>query len=34
MNIVIFASDNKGVSVLKNVAKEIKSREEHNYFFL
>ena len=34
MNIVMFASDNKGVSVLKNVAKEIKSREEHNYFFL
>ena len=33
MNIVVFASDNKGVSVLKNVSKEIKKRN-HNYFFL
>ena len=33
MNIVVFASDNKGVSVLKNVTKEIKKRN-HNYFFL
>lgn len=33
MNIVVFASDNKGVSILKNVCNEIKNRK-HNYFFL
>jgi len=33
MNIVAFASDNKGVSILRNVCNEIKNRK-HNYFFL